>query len=51
MDCHIREKGYIVTLEGEDRTGCSFWLSDEDTPDEVKAYFGETASFPVFQYE
>ena len=51
VDCHIREKGYIVTLEGEDRTGCSFWLSDEDTPDEVKAYFGETVSFPVFQYE
>ena len=41
-DCHLADtEGYIVTVEGKDRTGSSFWLTVDEVPDRVRDLLGE----------
>lgn len=41
VDCVVWEEGYTVTLEGEDRTGCTFWLPADRVPQAVWDWFTE----------
>lgn len=42
VDCHISERGFLVTLVGEDRQGSTFWLSTwEEAPGFVQSWYRE----------
>lgn len=42
-DCHRTDaEGFIVTVQGADRTGCSFWLDPEEATEGIRSWYKES---------